>query len=447
MKEENESLNQEVEQFSNLEEIRDFQQEENLPSNENNIQEDKVEENSEVNNENLANTQETLEIDTKIENENKETIDENNTHLGETTESNEINQNTEIDGNKTLDSEISNNAQEETLQIDKKDLFGPNKIVDSIDGFISLVKDDYDIESIYLSDRTLYKKLFKECHKRKKDQRFLLLEISLHLNNYIQEYTDRKVFKLLKKVKDKKNNYYLYYLGKMFLNGFGCKQDIIKAKKYFTQSSSFYLSVIELSKIALSEDDYSKSFKLIESITINNEKVLFQKAFLLQNGLGCNQELVSAFLIYNDLMINDFLPAFLPLSVCYLLGIGTKQDIKLGCEILQKGLVKGSKKCLIAEGICYLYGLNKKKDENKAKSIFVDLVDHQVYDACFFLALIKYNKKNAWSYQDAYDIFNYGQKHGSVICQIIIQKRYRKGLFGKMKIKKEFKKQFTLMQV
>lgn len=390
---------------------------------------------------NLENPQEIVNNETlNVENPNENVIQETsveNTNV-ETNIETTINEEIKVEEITDIHSEI----------VEEKKINCELIRVDTVEEFIKLIEDGHDIESVFLNNKKLYKKLNKKIKKLIKKDEFYLLRIRLYLNNEIPCYFMDKPYKLLKKFKNKENPYYSFYMGEVYRYGLGVKRNYKKAFEFYQKASEFGVNAAlvalgECYLYGLGVDKYEalayKNF--CDASELGNKKALLNKAILLQNGSGVEKNVEEAFKIIESIKdhIDD---AYYEYGKCYLYGLGIEKDYKKAIEIAKTGINKKNYACNILLGISHLYAMGNKRSYRKARKYFIKAIDKGYYDGCYFIGLMKFNGFGLWkSSKDAFEVFSLGYEHHSLLCQNVLEERYKKDKKNKFKniVKKDKK--------
>lgn len=351
------------------------------------------------------------------------------------------------------------NVQEETPKNDIIEITPPpssearvvsyeRKVVSNVEDFFSCIESGYSVEEVFLDKKKKYRKAFRLTKKKAKENAdFYFLLIRFYLREEGKKYRQNKARKLLKKCKYKEDPRYFFDLGEVYRYGFGVKKDLKKAFAFYERAAEGKLchAYIALSECYLKGLGTDKSETLCYQNIIlaaqeNHLHARLLKARYEMMGFGCQKNVEEAVSEFRKLYESGYADAGCDYALCLLLGDGIPEDPKQGIKILKEETERGNLRCKMGLGIAYLFGLGVGHNYIRAKKYFIEAVDHEDYDGCYYLGVLKFN---GWhcrkSYEDAFDLFTFGAENGSILCAKVLEERYKISKRGKGKVRKEFK--------
>lgn len=320
-------------------------------------------------------------------------------------------------------------------------------VVSSVEEFFACIENGHSVEEVFFDKKKKYRKAIRLTKKRAKESAdFYFLLVRLYLQEG-KRYRQNKVWKLLKKCKYKEDPRYHFDLGEVYRYGLGARKDLKKAFSFYERAAEEKLchGYIALSECYLKGLGTDKN----ETLCYQNIALAAQehhlharllKARYEMMGFGCQKNIEEAASEFQKLYKSGYADAGCDYALCLLFGDGVPSDPKQGAKILKEETEKGNFRCKMGLGVAYLFGLGVGHNYIRAKKYFIETVDHEDYDGCYYLGVLKFN---GWhcrkSYEDAFDLFTFGAENGSILCAKVLEDRYRIPKHGKGKVRKECK--------
>lgn len=162
-------------------------------------------------------------------------------------------------------------------------------------------------------------------------------------------------------------------LGYLFQNGEGVEKDIEQAKFWYEEAvkqeypMSFYnLGVLYLNSANNSQDEKTAFQLFLKSAILEIPQGQFETAYMLEEGVGCDQSFPESAFWYEESAKRGNLEAFNNLGVLFRDGLGVDKSYEKAVHLFKRSADAGNSSAMYNLGFCFDNGFGVEKNSDMA---------------------------------------------------------------------------------